>query len=51
MTDSTTTTTDTSTTTTAPGPAWFTGKVDKEIVDSWTAKGYDLNDPVRSPRS
>lgn len=47
MTDSTTTTTDTSTTTTAPGPAWFTGKVDKEIVDSWTAKGYDLNDPVK----
>jgi hypothetical protein len=31
----------------APGPAWFAGKVDKEITDSWTAKGYDINDPVK----
>ena len=30
-----------------PGPAWFTGKVDAETVNTWTAKGYDLNDPVK----
>ena len=31
----------------APGPAWFTGKVDAETINSWTKKGYDINDPVK----
>src|ERR1017187_7006119 len=31
----------------AAGTPWFSGKVDADIVNHWTSKGYDVNDPVK----